>query len=472
MTNKSAFPGASRAFVILGRLILLLGLPFSLVALDGPLSPEDLFDLARENSPALLILTREEARSRHEVLRARAMKGPALSYSASYSFLGFPPEGITLSPGELGIIPDLDGPGPAAPILLPGEETVFVEDTDRHYYRLGLTLTQPLYTWGRLDGALRAARIGEQAGAAAREGGEALLRAELNSLVYSLALTESMEEDLRRQEEILPRLVRLTEKGVDQGFLLDRDLLEIRITAREVALARREVENRKAGLLDRLEELTGLTGLDPEHLILPDPAGERPLPPEEELLAGLGTNPDLRQLALAEEAKGELALIASREKTALPDLGFRFSLEYARDALPFSGEEWSSGFSATASLSLQGSLPIGGGERAEWELARDDRALAALRYEEALLTLRGDVKSALRERELLLLKVEAERLRGEKLAREIGINKDLWQSGAAGEEEPLKKELEYRRSVLTLKGSLAEYHNLTDRILYLTGGYP
>ncbi len=460
----SRFPNKSIGLVLL----LVFGILRPAGAEPAGLSSDDLYRLARENSSAILILDTDEARARHKVQAAKSMKYPSLSYSGSYSFLALPPEGVTLQPGELGTIPDLDGPGPATEIPLPAAETVVVEDTGHNYFTLGLTFTQPLYTWGKLNRAVRAAEAGERISAAALEGGQALLRAELNTMLYSLAMLDAMEEVLFQQEKIVPRLENITEKGVAEGFLLDGELLEARILSRQVALARLELENRRQGLLDRLEDLTGLESLTPGQLILPAPEEDRPLPEQTVLLARLSRNTDLKQLTAVKEAQQELLEAASRNKSGLPDMGFQFSLEYARDSLPWMEDDWTSGFSATATLSLQGN--VGGKNRAEWEIARDDETRAALQYNEALLALQNELKSALRERKLLELKMETEDIVGEKLAREADIKRNEWLSGTVGEEEYLKKELELYQSSLTYKSYWIDYHNLTERIIYLTGG--
>jgi outer membrane protein TolC len=228
----------------------------TLFAQTGGYTVNDLYNLALANSIERALFVNRVDQARGEKETARAGLNPTLSFSGSYSYLGFPPKGVTLKAGELGVIPDLDGPGPMTETLLPSEDTVFLEDTGNNYFRLGLTLDQPLYTWGKLKGAVEAARGSEMIQQAALKGEERRLHAEISTLTATLSLLQSMEEDLTAQEAIVPRLVKIVDQSLTEGFLLKEDLLEVKIVAQQVVLSRQELDYRREKIMNRLSHLT------------------------------------------------------------------------------------------------------------------------------------------------------------------------------------------------------------------------
>ena len=359
--------------------------------LNGTYDRAALISLALSHSRELGILASRSEQSRQETKKARSARLPSLSASASYSYLGLPPRGVTLEAGELGTI-DLDGPGPMGPILLPGEETVFLEDTGHNYFQAGLVLNQPLYTWGKLNGAVEAARGAERVDRAALSGGERKTETEIKILMTTLTLLYEMDDNLQTQQEIVPSLIKIVDESVDQGFLLRKDLLEVKILSQEVKTAHLEMKHRQQTLLNRLSRLTGLADLGENNLNLtgiPSP-GEVTLFSETDLIQSLlENNNDLDQLRIAMEIREALTGISESGKSPLPDMGFRLELGFADDTLPFTNNEWSTGFTATASLSLQSTLFDGGRNRADWKAdqAREEEArlvrASALEAEEA-----------------------------------------------------------------------------------------
>jgi outer membrane protein TolC len=439
----------------------------TLFAQTGGYTVNDLYNLALANSIERALFVNRVDQARGEKETARAGLNPTLSFSGSYSYLGFPPKGVTLEAGELGMIPI--GPG----IPLPSEDTVFLEDTGNNYFRLGLILDQPLYTWGKLKGAVEAARGSEMIQQAALKGEERRLHAEISTLTATLSLLQSMEEDLTAQEAIVPRLVKIVDQSLTEGFLLKEDLLEVKIVAQQVVLSRQELDYRREKIMNRLSHLTDQEDLAPSDLALTPPLSPEdiPIPSKESLIQGLiSHNSDLLQLLKAVEVREELSQIASVEKTPLPNLGFRLELNYDHDTLPFSGEDTTTGLSATASLSLQGTLYDGDRNKSKWETTQAREKEARLTYERTLLNLEDKVREDVNELSLIRTRISHEKLIGEKIKEEIKVKRNLWQTGSAGEEELLKKELEGLTSSLAVKGQMIDFYTIYYSLEYMTGG--
>jgi hypothetical protein len=95
---------------------------------------------------------------------------------------------------------------------------------------------------------------------------------------------------------------------------------------------------------------------------------------------------------------------------------------------------------------------------------------ARLTYERTLLNLEDKVKEDVNELSLIRTRISHEKLIGEKIKEEIKVKRNLWQTGSAGEEELLKKELEGLTSSLAVKGQMIDFYTIYYSLEYMTGG--
>ncbi len=439
-----------------------------LFAQSPPYDLEDLFSLALGGNPSLERLRGESDRAAAGEEKARAARGPLVSGLLSYSYLAFPQEGITVAAGDLGTIPGIGA--------LPAGDIVFMDDLGNNYYQLGLTLNQSLYTWGKLDLAVGAAGAQKELQARTLSLEERKIRTELETLLTSLAVLDRTGEHLAIQEETAPRLTRIVRESYDKGFLLKTDVLEAEMLSREIALARTELTQRRGEIFRRLESLTGLGEVTDDLLSYAYPgdvwAGEDSLPDGEILWQRiLEGNGELRQLEAGTEALNYLSRIGERQKSHLPDLGFQLDLKYGADTLPFGEEEWYRGnVTATATLALKGNIYDSGRDRHDWEESRGEERAARARYEEALSSLRESLESERNALELQKQRILYGDVEIRKIREEREIKRSLWQAGAEGEEEYLKKVLEEESASIDRLSRILLYFQSLYALEYLTGG--
>jgi len=445
--------------------IILLGRILS--AQTAPYDLDDLTGMALNRNSTLLRLQGEEEEALAAEKGARAQKQPLLTGLAGYSYVGIPQEGITVQAGDLGAIPGIGS--------LPAEDLVFMEDMKNNYYQLGVTLTQPLYTWGKLNLAAEAAHSQSSLKRETLTAQERKIRTEIETLLAALAVLDRTEEHLAVQEETVPRLIRIVEESYDKGFLLRTDVLEAQMLARETGVARRELSQHKDEAYRRLATLTGQKEIGREQLEYDYPGDlweNGTLPGDRERLweGLLARNGELRQLAAGTEALRNLSILGEKQKAHLPDLGFQLDLKYASDILPFEEEEWYKGsFTATATLALTGSLFDGGRDRSSWEEARAREKTAQARYDETIAQLRETLESSCNDLELLEGKILYGDAKISRLEEEMKVKKNLWQAGAEGEQEYLKKLLEKEGAEIERLGLIQSYFQTLYTLRYLTG---
>lgn len=168
--------------------------------------------------------------------------------------------------------------------------------------RADFTITQPLYTFGRLTALRAAAREGVAATEAEVREREAATALRVKTTYYGLLLARGLRElledlqgQLRSTREKVERQLRARRAGVDQI-----DLFKLQTFEAEVIRALLELERQEAVAADALAVLAGL------------PPGQRAEPAEERLVPEPDPPPSLeRYLEAAREARPEFRRLAA-----------------------------------------------------------------------------------------------------------------------------------------------------------------
>jgi outer membrane protein TolC len=373
---------------------------------------------------------------------ARAARLPTLRAVSDLSYLTNPP-GLKVKAGSL-----FPGLTPVPP--MPGEDLNFAL-SERNHYKFGLTLEQPLFTWGRIQYSIEAADLGHQAGVVGQVLEERNLHTAVDTYLATLAVLEEIRTLLSEQELKAQRLIVLSEESYASGFILNTDLLESRILAAEVSLAVYESQEQSARTLLALRNLTGIAGLALEDIELPGLAGAagragRSYTGEDRasLLSVLMKDNDaLKLLELNAQAREKLLAAARGQSPGRPELGLFAELSYSGSRFPFvqSGWETENQTNLTVTLGVRALLFDGGamtqGIRQKEEAAlqaRLDAERGRRDLEEYLENTLNGLDVSRRRQEYLSLKVEAEQARMEQAEK-------AWKAGYGEERVVLTHEL-------------------------------
>jgi outer membrane protein len=358
---------------------------------------EEALRLADRACEAVRIRALQAERSDAALDEARAQRLPRLALEASASYLGNPPEGIKVERGELGTIflP------PSTLLTLPDHDLVFVEDAEATYYKLGATLTQPLYTSGKISSGVRLAELDRAAAAAEldrqrREVRRETARAYRGAVLAarSLPLLEAMRAACA--EVAADRCTSFAEGTATRQAVLDAEASLASLEAKLVAT--------REARASALEALAALTGLAVEDLQPVD--GFREACPEldEEGLRALAAarSPELalrRTLLAKAGVKRELERAGAAGR---PDLALSLAGCVWGERTPFVGSDWSDtwDWSVAVSVGVKTTAFDSGASRARLRQASSDweSAVAALSQAEKLLRLsvRNAVEAARR----------------------------------------------------------------------------
>ena len=262
----------------------------------------------------------------------------------------------------------------------------------------------------------------------------------------------------------------ITRRNVEEGFLLDTVARTAGDRLREVVLNRSVLHRERNELLLALEEITGLSSLTPDDLVLPavNHRIENPENPQEtdpfegiagfspdELIAGaMNTNTDLRSLealALLARKESDYARSASAPR---PDLAFRVQFSYGggfnRDPDDINGT-W------RFTIGAKSTLFDSGRSRSAARSAQAEAVAAEARAEHARRQITTLIRSSLYAMQLHRENALYYAALGDTDARRAAESRRSWETGYGREEQWLIAELE---------GQSAELRRLREVIDY------
>lgn len=288
--------------------------------------------------------------ARAGVQGAEAARRPLVTGSAGVAWLGDPPEGIVIPTGEFGTLAD---PTSTFPAPVPADPVVLVPDAENLGLSASLELEQPLFTWGKLDASLEAARAEVDAQIARRDQSEREVRRRV-TLAYAGAVAARESEELVREiVGLLERRVEDARRRFDAGAITRSDVL-----AEEAGLAtaRAQLVQTQQGALSAAASLAWLVGGTRDDIAateLDAPPVPEQLPDEPSLAARAGSSdPRIAELRARGAQAGVQLRVAEASRSWRPDLGLRITAEVQGQRIPLVQANWIDSWDADLTISI------------------------------------------------------------------------------------------------------------------------
>ena len=365
---------------------------------ERTLSLEELYTLAETRADSMRIRDLGVQEARHSLREARSRALPRLTLEASGSLLASPPAGITVRAGELGTFS-------GHPI--PGEDLVFVPDAEHSFFSFGASLTQPLFTWGRITAGLRTASLELSASLAELERQRLDLRQEVHRAYCGALLAHGSLPLLEQMREALGLIAADRRRSAVEGLGTQLPVLEAQA---ELAGVERRLAESRENLATALQTLLLLCGQEPVLPALGTPFRELAPELDEELLAARADSGS-RELEIADLRRGQALERLRLEKggAALrPDLSLALTLEVSGQEVPGSSAGWTDTWDWDLMLSLGTRVRLYDGGEAESRLgqARAEAEAAGAARQQAGKFLRLRLRQAVQEARLAALEVQ------------------------------------------------------------------
>ena len=140
------------------------------------------------------------------------------------------------------MLPSFEGSATGA-YMLPDMDMMGTELLMRGTYMAGITLTQPIYTGGKITSARRLTRIGEEAAAEQLRMTRMDVVAEADNVYWTLMAVESKVAMMEGYAAMLDTLHRQTSVAVDAGMTIANDLLRVEARRSDIEYQLQKVRN-------------------------------------------------------------------------------------------------------------------------------------------------------------------------------------------------------------------------------------
>ena len=420
-------------------------------------------------NPDILKAAEEITKAALDVRDAKAGYAPTVDLTITGSYIANPIDPIRIN---LGDYIDTRSYG------IPNDYITVYGGQESMYYQFQLSLTQPIFTWGKLTNAIRLyqkvydARVLQMDDAIGKARTEILTRTA--ALYWLLRISDMLDSQI----EITSRLVELADDARRNGMMLETDALSVKVQARQLDVAKAKIDQQVVMMVSALRNLTGIKDLEASDIEFDEADFSRIL---EELRAAdyetlcsqcLSDRRITFQLLGVLEDIAELTSdIAGASVNWKPDFALVVNADYSGSRLPFAETDWygKDDWSATVTVALKTTVVDGG--KALRNVTRTASAVAEARLD--MQSAKDKVRAAVDEnwtnlsvygaqidyQEALKLQLEAQ---GE-------VDRQLLDSGYGSESDYLQGQLKYNNcaiEILTTRISLAA---AAYTLLYLQG---
>ena len=420
-------------------------------------------------NPDILKAAEEITKAALDVRDAKAGYAPTVDLTITGSYIANPIDPIRIN---LGDYIDTRSYG------IPNDYITVYGGQESMYYQFQLSLTQPIFTWGKLTNAIRLyqkvydARVLQMDDAIGKARTEILTRTA--ALYWLLRISDMLDSQI----EITSRLVELADDARKNGMMLETDALSVKVQARQLDVAKAKIDQQVVMMVSALRNLTGIKDLEASDIEFDEADFSRIL---EELRAAdyetlcsqcLSDRRITFQLLGVLEDIAELTSdIAGASVNWKPDFALVVNADYSGSRLPFAETDWygKDDWSATVTVALKTTVVDGGKALRNVTRTASDVAEARLDMQSAKDKVRAAVDENWTNLSVYGAQIDYQEALKLQLEAQGEVDRQLLDSGYGSESDYLQGQLKYNNcaiEILTTRISLAA---AAYTLLYLQG---
>jgi outer membrane protein TolC len=253
-----------RGYIVLAGCVSFLLAAAPLVPAPPPLTLEEASELARQGSEVVRLKDLAVQKSRLALDEAGSRVWPHVDLQASASYLPKPPKGALVPANSLSVkLPSPPLP-PSPPLTFPTTDA-YIGGEQHQYISLTATLSQPLFTWGKISNAVEVARLQVEAAGTDLAAQRLDIDREVHRAYFSTLLAQESQRVLARLRDTAAEVVADRQKSFDDGTTNRQNVMEAQ--ANLASIEARLVEAEQSASTAR-ESLGILTGREPSSIVL------------------------------------------------------------------------------------------------------------------------------------------------------------------------------------------------------------
>ena len=421
----------------------------SLVAQSYTYSMEMLLYATQQNHPELLKLQEEYKRSLLDVKDAWASLGPTLDLQASGTYMLNPPVGpVYINTDDIINSIQWNGVAPART----GQYVKIFDGMENTLYNFELTLTQPLFTWGKIANsiklykqisAIKQNQIAQQT---------AQLETELKTRLISLYYLNMIMKILDEEQSYAERMVQVSEDAEKSGMLLHQEVVDAKIQAKELEIAKQDLLEQIDEQLLELGRITGISIESSQHInydfvqsLLDD--FDRLLQTEHAVLEEeiLSANQSAIKLVTQLEDVSKIAESISRGyENWKPDFALQMSGGYAGSRFPLFEPNWlrKDDYSLNVTIGLKATVWDGGKKLRDVSRKVSEVKTAQITTSDTRSSISKTFDSQWNTTQVCTMKIEYQDLKIESATAKINQKQQMFDSGYGSETDVLSAKIE------------------------------
>lgn len=400
-----------------------------------------------QNNPELLTLQEEYRRSELDVKDAWAGLGPTIDMQVSGTYMLNPPvDAVYLNVDD--IVNSVQWPSGVKPVSS-GQYVKIYDGMENTLYSVQFTLTQPLFTWGKLENAISLYNQISKIKLTQLESKQQQLETELETRLISLKYLERINEIIEEEKLYADRLVKVSENAEKSGMFLHQDVVEARIQAKELEIAQQDLLEQINNQILELKRSTGIEDLNYEQLeyeldeemVLAVLTGEKQ---EMEENALSGDRLSIKLITQLKEMNKTAEKIAKGAVNWKPDVALQATGGYGGSRVPLLEPNWRRKDDYTLNFSIGIKTTIWDGGKKVRDVSRriSETKTADINQLDARSTIKKTFNEQWNTAEVCTMKIEYQNLKIEASDSKIKQKETIYETGYGSETDVLNAKIE------------------------------
>ncbi len=433
---------------------------------------EDIKKSMSEGNASLRKAREVYAQSLLDVKDAKANYSPQIEALLTTTYMPNPPIGKT----TIGVDEISSQLGVTIPGAVSGEYVTLYKGMDNLYYNAGLTITQPIFTWGKIPTGVKLYSEIANIRALSVEDSEEKLTAELKTRLSALCYMNDLFTLLDDTQTKADELVKMSEDAYKNGMMLKEDVTKAKISALEISVRRQELVKQYNDNIQNLKSISAIDDLDTSNIsytVNEDEINYISSLSEDDVLS-LVLGPTNKSLMMLQEQTRALELkkkVASSSLYWKPDFALQISLTYGGSSLPLVEKNWyrTNDYGLYLTFAISTTVWDGGKKLNAVKYADSEVTGSIADYDDAVNKLRSTAEENLTQIELSKVKIEYLELKKEEAEERLELLNTQYNQGLISKTDVLSQEIEVNTDEISIIQEKINLSQAVYTICYLAG---
>ena len=389
----------------------------------------------------------EYRRSELDVKDAWGGLGPTIDLQVSGTYMLNPPvDAIYLNVDD--VVNSIQWPASSRPSST-GQYVKIYDGMENTLYSVQFTLTQPLFTWGKLGNAIELYTQISKIKLTQLESKQQQLETELETRLVSLKYLQRINEIIEEEKAYAERLVKVSEDAEKSGMLLHQDVVDARIQAKELEIAQLDLQEQINNQFLELQRSTGIEDLDFDSLdfVLDEENLLSVLSEDKAVMEEIALGGDRLSIKLITQLKEMHKTAEKIAKGAVnwkPDVALQATGGYGGSRFPLLEPNWRRKDDYTANLSIGIKTTIWDGGKKVRDVSRriSESKTADINQLDARSTIKKTLNEQWNQAQVCSMKIEYQDLKIEASEAKIKQKETIYQTGYGSETDVLSAKIE------------------------------